>query len=268
MGYFTLHSSLNDLIYWTLEFPLKYRNAGVNGIEISQILPQIVAELIVPLFLTIVSLRWLLTEKKDIIGVFTLFLFPASLCAIAMPGKYFHHYFINILPFISIFSGIGLAYLISKGKLIGNISLFICLLLFMGNLYHNYRYYVSYPSEVVSQIKYGPTFVQSVNVAKYLKERTQSSDYIFQWGFEPELYFLADRRCPNPYLVSISPSWSKEPQQSVINLKQSLIDKKPAYITLQPEWSNYDGKNVVLDYIAHFCRKDKSIGYAEIYHCM
>jgi hypothetical protein len=58
---------------------------------------------------------------------------------------------------------------------------------------------------------------------------------------EPELYFLADRRCPNPYLVSLLPGWSKNPQMAINKMIQSLINKKPKYIIVHEEWANYPG---------------------------
>jgi hypothetical protein len=132
----------------------------------------------------------------------------------------------------------------------------------------NYRFYTVYPPETVSIEKYRSTlFVDSVKVARYIRERTEPDDHIFQWGLEPEIYFLADRRCPNPFLVSVLPAWSEDPRQTVTRMIQSLRQKQPAYVVIQPEWANFQGGEEIAAYVQENCTEDTTIGYARIFRC-
>jgi hypothetical protein len=81
------------------------------------------------------------------------------------------------------------------------------------------------------------------------------------------IHILANRRCPNAYLVSITPSWSKDPQRSVQDLAENLERKKPAYVVFQAEYADYPGVSQVTEFIQKRCRAETAIGHAEIFRC-
>ena len=112
-----------------------------------------------------------------------------------------------------------------------------------------------------------PRFVESAAVARYLREHTGPDEYIFQWGMMPELYFLANRRFPNPFMVSLVPGWSRNPDQAKERLQQSLYHKKPAYVVVQPECAGFRGEQEVSSYLQTNCSKETKIGYALLFRC-
>ena len=267
-GYFYLRGGLDDLLYWTVEFPRRYKESEAGGPSLGYVMKYLKSSLLTPILLGIPSAVWLAATRRDIVGFQCLLQILAVCLAIALPGKYFPHYFIMIIPFLAIPAGVGLDH-ISRMRRLPAVSMLLFVVAACSfSLWKNYEFYTDYSPERVSVEKYGTTlFVASGRVAHYLRGHTRPDDYIFQWGFEPELYFLADRRCPNPYLVSLLPGWSRDPQQAANSMMRSLIDKQPAYVVVQPEWSDFVGSPEVDAYLQMYCVKDRTIDYAEIYRC-
>ena len=268
IGYFFLRGGLDDFLYWTVEFPRRYKESEAGGPSLGQVLKYLSSSLVVPVLLGVPSALWLAGTKRTIKGILPILLILAACLAIALPGKYFPHYFIIVIPFLAIPAGIGLDCITGMPRVPAILALLVVLASFSFSVWKNYEFYTVYSPETVSTEKYGtPIFVESVSVARYIREHTRPDDYIFQWGLEPELYFLADRRCPNPYLVSLLPGWSKDPPQTLNEMMKSLIEKKPAYIVFQHEWSNFEGIDQVNEYIQENCIFERIGGYANIYRC-
>lgn len=269
VSYFALRGGLDDLFYWTVDFPLlRYRDSGVTGPSLGGILEFLASSLIVPVLLGIPSALWLAGTKRTIGGLLPLLMIATVSLDIVLPGKYFPHYFIMIIPFLAIPAGIGLVNIPRMPKVPAGLALLALLAAFVFSGWENYKFYTVYSPETVSTEKYGgPLFVESVSVARYLREHTQPDDYIFQWGLAPELYFLADRRCPNPFLVSPLLDWAKDPGQATDEMLRSLSDKRPAYIVFQPRWSFVPGGHEIYNYVQKNCTQERQIGYALIFHC-
>jgi 4-amino-4-deoxy-L-arabinose transferase-like glycosyltransferase len=240
-AYFKIRGGFDDFYYWNVVFPSSYKASGVSGPQLFNVLTYLTPTLVFPTVLALFSIPWFWSKKRTVTGVFTLMLIPAVWCVVALPGKYFPHYFINIIPLLSILAGIALAHFTIIKKPAAILVSLIAIIIFSFSIKENYRFYTTYTPETVSMIKYGAIFVNAVPVANYLKERTQPNDYIFQWGLEPELYFLADRRSPVPYITSVAVGWSKDPEKAKRTLVESLLTKRPKYIVFQNEWSLWPG---------------------------
>jgi 4-amino-4-deoxy-L-arabinose transferase-like glycosyltransferase len=269
IAYFFLRGGLDDFLYWTVEFPRRYKDAEIFSTPaLAAVAWHLRSVLVVPALLGIPAALWLAATKRTIPSVLPLLLILAVSWAIALPGKNFPHYFLMIIPFLAIPGGIAVAQISSIPRIPACLALLIVTGTLVFSVFKNYKFYTVYsPDQVVTAI-YGTTiFVDSVKVASYLREKTRPDDYIFQWGFEPELYFLSGRRCPNSYLVQFLPAWSRDSQQAIAKMKQSLRDKKPAYIVLQPEWSDFEGIYEVNEYIRDSCYEENKIGYARIFRC-
>ena len=268
LSYFYLRGGLNDLLYWTVEFPRHYKDIEVIGPSIGKVLIILASTLELPAIFGISSALWLAVTRRTVTGMLPLLMIITTCLAIALPGKYFPHYFILIMPFLAIPAGFGLSSIFIMHRLAAGFTLFLLMAAIWFAVMTNHRFYTVYSPEQVSAHKYAEsTFVESVAVASYLQERTSPEDYIFQWGFEPELYFLAKRRCPNPFLVNMLPSWSKSPVAAIKKMQQSLIEKKPAYIILQPDWSDFAGIYEINEYVTKNCHEEKKIGYALLFRC-
>jgi 4-amino-4-deoxy-L-arabinose transferase-like glycosyltransferase len=268
LGYFYFRGGLEDIFYWTVQFPRRYAQSGLDLNRLQAVLAHVFSTLLVPLLAGLPSALWLASRKRDLRDLLPLLLLLAAILAIAIPGKFYPHYFIMLLPFLAVPGGIGLGRLAQAEAPMKTGALAVLAMAVCYSFWENHKFFTEYGPETVSEQKYLVTsFVESVGVADYLRDHTKPEDYIFQWGMEPELYFLANRRCPNAYLVSITPSWSKDPQRSVLDLAESLERKKPAYVVFQAEYADYPGVNQVTEFIQKRCRAETTIGYAEIFRC-
>ncbi len=263
-GYFAYRGAWNEFIYWNIIFPTSYLDSGITGPGLQITLRRLAPELLVILTFALPSAVWLLFSKRNIKSVVLALLFPAACIAIWLPRKYFPHYFIMLVPTLAILAGIGLAQAFSVKRL----RLFTATILLLTFSYwasKELKFYVYYTPEMISLMKYGSQFVEAQKLANYLKERTQPGDYIFQWGLEPELYFLADRRSPNRNLVSVSPAWAQNPQEEVNQMAQDIMQKQPRYIIMQPEWQEWPGFDEVSYIVNNYYVLENYIASCNVY---
>jgi 4-amino-4-deoxy-L-arabinose transferase-like glycosyltransferase len=267
LGYFQLNGALADFLHWNITVPFKYSKSGlgVTGPTLGSSLQFLGAELILPALLAVTTALWLLVRNRTLPNVYVALLLPASCVAVLMPGMNYPHYFIQLMPFFAVLAGIGLAALFQRKGVLLWISLPVIAGLFSYYVYTDYKYYLVYPPDVVSQDKYGPTFANSVYIARYIKEHTEPSDYIFQWGFEPELYFLSGRRTPVPFISSTIINNMSSPTRAIEHMIASLEQKKPKYILVQPKWSQWPGEAQILRYIALNYKYEATLYYALIF---
>jgi hypothetical protein len=263
-GYFAYRGAWNEFIYWNIIFPTSYLNSGVSGPGLQTTLRQLTPELLVLATFAFPSALWLLIIKRNIKSVVLAFLLPATCIAIWLPQKYFPHYFILLVPILAILAGIGLAQAFSV-KGLRFFAATVLLLTFFYWASKELKFFAYYTPEMISLMKYGPQFVEAQKLAYYLKERTQPGDYIFQWGLEPELYFLADRRSPNRNLASVLPAWSQYPQEEISKMVRDIMQKKPRYIMMQPEWQDWPGVDEITYLVNAYYIHENYIASCNVY---
>ena len=255
MLFFYLNGSFHDYYYWTIEFNKMYGKTSLaaffsnmrHGFSVTgpELLPLVA--LATPVVLLILSK---LRTKPSLFLVASVL---AALLGLSMPTRFYEHYFIQIVPPLAILAGASLAYLLQQRSVISMIALapFVASVIFWFKT--DYKYYLSYSPEQVSNKKYGSDeFVNSTKIAKYIIERTASNDYIYQWGFKPELYFLTNRRAPNRYTLYFTVGASEDPWQASIDLANSIIAKRPVYlvVTASGVASRSQGYDVIRNILA------------------
>jgi len=196
--------SFDKYWFWTVQYAREYTSSEtlVEGLgrffsQTAKIMrPQF------PLWLIAVAGGALLVTKRgrsmDRFFIFGLTLF--SLLAIC-PGFYFReHYYIMLLPATALLIGIAVQSAISWPAFSqhGFIRKIIPLFLFAGavtyGLVSERGYFFFLPPERVSRTIYGANpFPEAVEIARYIKDHTTSSDSIAVLGSEPEIYFYAER---------------------------------------------------------------------------
>ncbi|MBI5058160.1 glycosyltransferase family 39 protein [candidate division KSB1 bacterium] len=262
--YFFLNGALDDFLYWNVTVARKYSSSNIGGPSFittsNRLLPEFLPVLVaaVPTFLLLLKER----KRKDSLIAMTL---PAALIGVVLPGKNFPHYFIQLVPPLAILAGIGMARLFGARRRMFHICAAILAVMLSISVYRQYKYYLVYTPYQVSMQKYGTTFVESLYVARYLYDRTLPSDYIFQWGFEMELYFLTGRRSPVPFISSILVGWSKDPAAAIHRMVQGINEKKPKYIVYQKDWGNFPGVMELSGIVMQDYVHESTVGYAQIY---
>jgi hypothetical protein len=267
MFYFYAQGAFADFMHWNVTVPLHYSQgkSGVVGPPLLQVLGYLKGELIFPALLSLPAAIWLLFIKRDLPGVLVALLLPVSWLAVLMPGMNFPHYFIQLVPFMSVLAGISLALVIERKGLFFWSASSLIVMVFVYYLYSDYEFYLKLTPEQLSFVKYGETFVESEYVARYLKDHTDQNDYIFQWGFEPELYFLSQRRTPVPYISSTILANMENPERAAQDMIATLTVKRPKYIVIQPEWANWPGFFELSSFMMDNYQQEAVVGYARIY---
>jgi 4-amino-4-deoxy-L-arabinose transferase-like glycosyltransferase len=265
VAYFFLNGTLDDFLYWNVTFALRYLSTKVGGppflwtsiVLVPELLPLVLAA--IPTFF---RLLFKVRGRRECIVALTL---PAALIGVILPGKNFPHYFIQLVPPLAILAGIEIARLSTMSGWPLNIKSLLLVSATFIAIYMRYEYYLLYTPNQVSIKKYGPVFVQSLEVARYLRERTLPADYIFQWGFEMELYYLTSRRSPVPFIASLFVGWSKDPANAARRMVKGINEKKPKYIVFQEEWGNVPGHAEIIGILMRDYAFEATIAYAQIY---
>lgn len=155
------------------------------------------------------SLLWLLAlaglaaaarEKGG--GHAVIALFAAALVAVS-PGFYFRgHYFILMLPVIALLSAQGADFVVRAAPETWR-SILVPVVagagILQGVLMQADFFFFLSPIEVSRRIYGANPFPESIEIARYLKERTHPEDRIGILGSEPQICFYSSRRSATPF---------------------------------------------------------------------
>lgn len=248
--FFYFKGAFQDYYYWTIEFNKMYGTTSPAeffhrmGLGLSRTAPELLP-MAAPALITIFRIFTAERSGRTFLLAATL---AAAFVGLSMPTKFFEHYFIQLVPPLAILAGAGVAYVTSQRKSIAILAVlpFVAATAYWATT--DYKFYLSYSPDQVSAKKYASeVFVNNAKIARYVKERTTPADYIFQWGFEPEIYFLADRRSPNLYTVHFAVDASRDPWQATMDLGRSILTKRPVYIIVQQGRTNFTGFSELQD---------------------
>ena len=151
-----------------------------------------------------------------------LFFSALALC----PGFYFRtHYFILVLPAVSLLAGAAISKLmeILEGRLI--LIRFVPLLLFavalsVPILLDKKIFFEVSPNQACGLIYPDNPFLESVRIGTYLREHTEPGDTIAVLGSEPEIYFYSHRHSATGYIYTYG---LMEPQKYAQQMQQEMI---------------------------------------------
>jgi hypothetical protein len=152
-------------------------------------------------------------------------------------GFYFReHYFIFILPAVSLLACAAISAISDRAANGSNLVQFTPLLLFCAALIQpilsgRQLYFEASPIEA-SRISYGSNpFPESVRIADYVREHTTPDDTIAVLGSEPQIYFYSHRRSATGYIYTYG---LMEPQKYARQMQEEMIHEidlaRPGYI--------------------------------------
>jgi hypothetical protein len=163
------------------------------------------------------------------------FLFFSALAV--CPGFYFRtHYFILVLPAVSLLAGAAVSKLseILKGRVI-LIRLVLVLLFAVGLsvpiLLDKKIFFDVSPNQACGLIYPDNPFLESVRIGTYVHEHTEPGDTIAVVGSEPEIYFYSHRHSATGYIYTYG---LMEPQKYAQQMQQEMIREieaaRPKYL--------------------------------------
>jgi hypothetical protein len=172
------------------------------------------------------------------------FLFFSALAV--CPGFYFRtHYFILVLPAVSLLAGVAISKLteILEGRLI--LIRLVPVLLFavalsVPILLDKKIFFEVSPNQACGLIYPDNPFLESVRIGTYVREHTEPGDTIAVLGSEPEIYFYSHRHSATGYIYTYglmeSQKYAQQMQQEMIREIEGARPKYLVSITMVYSW--------------------------------
>lgn len=194
-------------------------------------------------------------DKKS--KIFILLLFVFSFLSV-IPGLYFRpHYFVTLVPAISIMIG-GLVYYLSniasdKFKLLKYGGLIFIWVSFAIAFLNDKDYFLEMNGYTISRTTYGLNpFPESLPVARYIKTNTNQNDRIFVFGSEPQIYFYADRISSSGYIYMYNlmepHRYARKMQEEMFKEIQTNPPKFIVYVAVPTTWlRNSNSETYIFD---------------------
>jgi Dolichyl-phosphate-mannose-protein mannosyltransferase len=259
--------------FWTFQYARQYGElvSFANGLAIfRQITPQVI------------GFGWLLWTLAGV-GVIVSFSekrlreeapFLSGLllaCIIALCcGLYFRpHYFILVLPAVSLLVGFAVDKLANLlGKLPSAFAFFPLLLFgtalslpFFGERY--FFFYLS-PTAASRWIYAEDPFPESITIAEYIREHTSLNDTIAVIGSEPQIYFYAHRHSATGYIYTYG---LMEPQKYAHQMQLEMIAEieraQPKYVVvvaINDSWMFWPtSERLILDWTGKYCDENYTL---------
>ena len=163
------------------------------------------------------------------------FLFFSALAV--CPGFFFRtHYFILVLPAVSLLAGAAISKLVEvlEGRLI--LLRLVPLLLFAAALsvpilLDKKIFFEISPNQACGLIYPDNPFLEAVRIGTYVREHTEPADTIVVLGSEPEIYFYSHRHSATGYIYTYG---LMEPQKYAHHMQEEMIREiqgaRPKYL--------------------------------------
>jgi 4-amino-4-deoxy-L-arabinose transferase-like glycosyltransferase len=250
--------------FWTFDYAREYVSEIPFGMGIKDFISQTYDVMKPSLFLWLLAIAGLISLAARKIPMETrLFLicfFIVSLLSI-FPGFYFRgHYYIMLLPVISLLIGTSLQAIKSHFEIYksSTLSWSLSILLFVGALthalYHDRDYFFIDPVESVGRNLSGVNpFPESLVVADYIEKNTSLKDRILVLGSEPQIYFYSKRLSATGHIYMYGlmeqQKFARSMQQEMI---REIVSANPEFIVVVTAMTSWlirpDSDTTVLDW--------------------
>jgi asparagine N-glycosylation enzyme membrane subunit Stt3 len=208
---------------------------------------------------------------------FLLSFFVLSIFAIS-PGFYFRkHYYVMLLPSISLFIGISIQdmkFFFDKRKsraAAGMLPFVILICAITHSFYENNDILFFGAPEYVSRKLYGSNpFVESLPVAKYIEANTSSNDRILVLGSEPQIYFYSKRLSATGHIYMYGlmeqQKYARTMQEEMIREVVNADPKVIVVVTTMTSWLvGPDSDTTILDWANRYLAENFAVvGIADI----
>lgn len=170
----------------------------------------------------------------------------ASAIGVASGGRFFPHYFLQLMPSLAVLTGVLVydRFVNGSDRVLSRPAWMLALTLIIVSVGTTTVLYVAprrAEETVVSSVFYQKEWEDSSReLGEYIKLRTAPDDTIFNYGRESQLYFYADRSPAVPYFYD----WVLQFDAVLINdVVTSLDESRPAYIVDSAQAPLFDDWN-------------------------
>lgn len=198
----------------------------------------------------------------------------ANWLGIIAAGRFYDHYYVALLPPLALMAPVAVQYISSNWKRSHLLKVIVAGYLPLSVLMpltQNLEIYAQPTPAARHEAKFsedrrapwenqGPVFGQWINA------RTSSSDYIYNFGFQSELYFYSDRRSPTRYLMD-RPFW-----QGGSHVERALAELEanpPVYVIDSAIYEDWAGDELyteeIKDWVTDRYDYVGKVYYADVY---
>lgn len=237
--------------FWTLTYAAKYVSSGSYTPTVGELTTigttVLGAAPLVWIFaaLGLTSLLWDEKNKQRMVFLSGFALFSA---AAVCPGLIFRpHYFILLLPAVSLMAGAGVC---AAGRLAsgtryrtvaGAIPVLLVIPAVAQSMYIQREFYFETTPPAASRIVYGPNpFPEALRIGEYIDKHANPEDRIVVLGSEPEIYFYAKRRAATSYVYMYP---LMEDHRFALQMQRELIKQiesvSPRFLVLVNVWDSW-----------------------------
>jgi hypothetical protein len=274
---FLIAGNLSKFWFWTFEYASQY----ASTLTVSQGMKyfktgatRIIRPNILILLMAVTGLIGIIRDKSIRSNQFFVygFLFVSFLSI--LPGLHFlAHYFILLIPAVSLLTGIGVYYIMERlqpYKIPAVVTAFIIVipLIYPVIVQKDFFFKLS-PVEVCRAIYGMSPFPESLEVAKYIDKNTDEKDRILVLGSEPQIYFYSKRRSATGYIYMyplMGPhKFAAKMQEEMISEIESSMPKYTIFVFVSTSWLiRPDSEKLLLSYIQNHLKKYEQCGIVDI----
>jgi hypothetical protein len=167
---------------------------------------------------------------------FVLGLFAFSVLAVSAGFYFREHYFILILPAVSLLAGVAIRrfsdLVAARASAIRFAPFVVCCAALTQPILAARKFYFEGSPIEASRISYGLNpFAESVRIAEYLRDHSSPNDTIAVLGSEPQIYFYSRRHSATGYIYTYG---LMEPQSYARQMQEEMIREielaRPKYV--------------------------------------
>jgi 4-amino-4-deoxy-L-arabinose transferase-like glycosyltransferase len=206
------------------------------------------------------------SRKLRAMGPFLIGFFVFSALAVC-PGFYFRaHYFILVLPALSLLVGAIVLSVTDLGRNHSRTGQLAALLLFAAvlafPLWRNRQFFFFLSPKEACRTLYGlDPFPESLPIANYLRQHTAPNDTLAVLGSEPQIYFYAHRHSASGYIYMYPllelQKYSRQMQHEMIREIESARPKYLVFVSENRSWIlRKQSENLILRWIDDYCARN------------
>ena len=166
----------------------------------------------------------------------------------AVPGFYFRgHYFIVMFPALALLAGAA----VQESGRQANARLGVAIgAIVITSMIGWPRLMNTTQEELTRDLYFSNPFIESIEIANYLREHTQPNDRIAVLGSEPQIYFLSQRKSATGYIYAY-PLMEEQPfaarmQAEMVKQIESAKPKYLVYVGVPESWMRWPKSDMTL----------------------
>jgi hypothetical protein len=267
--------------FWTFQYALEYVtrvDLRTGFLYLHNTTSEVMKSLWVPWTFALIGMLSILGKRlSENTKFFGLTFFVFSFLA-TCPGFYFRqHYFILLLPAIALLCGVGVETFTfmfvgrCNQKIWWLAAVSLVLMVTLSPVLQERTILLKTPIAAVSRLIYSPNpFADSIEIARYIRERSSPDDRIAIVGSEPQIYFYSQRRSASGYLYTYplmeNHGFALNMQEEMIHQIEAASPRYLVFVNIPTSWlANAESERLILGWFNEYQRKHyKVVGVIDI----